>query len=216
MRRSSTCAIALSCPALWTRIRIRCLPACANRAKRCWIPCERRAKRWNGFRLNLIERIDLLPGQRRKYAHEAKGYTSRLDSIQALFLLHKLPHLDRWNAERVETASFYTERLAGVGDLGLPANVPNSSPVWHLYVVRTADPAALAAFLRDRGIGTSRHYPEAVHLAGAYRELGYARGAFPIAERLAQEVLSLPIFPGITDEQLEAVGDAIEEFFRRG
>src|SRR5207248_4238873 len=124
-------------------------------------------------------------GQRHKYVHEAKGYTSRLDSIQALFLLHKLPHLDRWNGERVETASFYTERLAGVGDLGLPANVPNSSPVWHLYVVRTADPAALAAFLRDRGIGTSRHYPEAVHLAGAYRELGYARAAFPIAERLA-------------------------------
>jgi dTDP-4-amino-4,6-dideoxygalactose transaminase len=155
-------------------------------------------------------------GQRRKYEHEAKGYTSRLDSIQALFLLHKLPHLDRWNAERVGAAAFYTERLDGVGDLGLPAKLSNSSPVWHLYVVRTADPGALGTFLRERGIGTSRHYPEAVHLAGAYAELGYARGAFPVAERLAGEVLSLPIFPGITEAQLEAVRDAIEEFFRRG
>lgn len=155
-------------------------------------------------------------GQRRKYEHETKGYTSRLDSIQALFLMHKLPHLDRWNAERVAAAAFYTERLRGVGDLGLPVTVPNSEPVWHLYVVRTRDPAALAGFLRDRGIGTARHYPETVHLAGAYRELGYVPGAFPVAERLAREILSLPMFPGISEEQLEAVGDAIEEFFARG
>jgi dTDP-4-amino-4,6-dideoxygalactose transaminase len=155
-------------------------------------------------------------GQRRKYEHEAKGYTARLDSIQALFLMHKLPHLDRWNAERVAAAAFYTERLCGIGDLRLPATIPNSEPVWHLYVVRTADPAALSAFLRERGIGTSRHYPETVHLAGAYQELGHVPGAFPVAERLAREILSVPIFPGISEEQLEAVGDAIEEFFVRG
>lgn len=155
-------------------------------------------------------------GQRRKYEHEAKGYTSRLDSIQALFLLHKLPHLDRWNADRVAAAAFYTERLAGVGDLGLPAKAPNSSPVWHLYVVRTADPDALGTFLRQRGIGTSRHYPEPVHLAAAYSELGYETGAFPVAERLAREVISLPIFPGIGQAELEAVGDAVAEFFKRG
>jgi dTDP-4-amino-4,6-dideoxygalactose transaminase len=155
-------------------------------------------------------------GQRRKYEHEVKGYTSRLDTIQALFLMHKLPHLDRWNAERVAAAAFYTERLCEVGDLRLPAAIPGSEPVWHLYVVQTGDPAALGDFLRDRGIGTSRHYPETVHLSGAYQELGHLPGAFPVAEGLAREILSLPMFPGISEEQLEAVGDAIEEFFIGG
>jgi dTDP-4-amino-4,6-dideoxygalactose transaminase len=152
-------------------------------------------------------------GQTRKYHHEREGFTARLDTIQALVLLHKLPLLDRWNQERRATAAEYTEALAGVGDLVLPAVADGSKPVWHLYVVRTRNPQELAEFLDARGIKTGRHYPEPAHLSQAYVGLGYARGSFPIAERLAAEVLSLPIFPGISESQIAAVADAVAEYF---
>ncbi len=155
-------------------------------------------------------------GQRKKYEHELEGYTARLDTIQALVLLCKLPHLERWNEERRQVVSFYDEALQGVGDLRLPPVPPGSRPVWHLYVVRTRDPAALADFLAMRGIGTGRHYPEPPHLSRAYAGLGYPQGSFPVAEALAGEVLSLPIFPGISEAQLESVVAAIRDFFRRG
>jgi dTDP-4-amino-4,6-dideoxygalactose transaminase len=153
-------------------------------------------------------------GQVRKYIHEVPGYTARLDTLQALVLLRKLSRLDGWNEERRSVARFYTEALSGVGDLRLPPTPAGSAPVWHLYVVRTGRPEALAASLRERGIGSGRHYPEPVHLTRAYRDLGYRRGEFPIAERLATEVLSLPIFPGITERQVEAVVDGVTAYFR--
>jgi dTDP-4-amino-4,6-dideoxygalactose transaminase len=152
-------------------------------------------------------------GQARKYHHALEGYTARLDTIQALALLHKLPHLDGWIAERRALAERYSAELAGVGDLRLPAVPPGSEPVWHLYVVRTADPAALADFLGERGIGSGRHYPEPPHLSEAYAGLGYRLGAFPVAEALSREALSLPVFPGMTEAQLEAVVDAVKMFF---
>jgi dTDP-4-amino-4,6-dideoxygalactose transaminase len=155
-------------------------------------------------------------GQRAKYRHELEGYTARLDTIQALVLERKLPLLDGWNVERRAAARFLDEALAGVGDLVLPAVPAGSDPVWHLYVVRTADPDALATFVAKRGIATGRHYPEPPHLAAAYAGLGYELGAFPVAERLAREGLSLPIFPGITETQLTAVADAVATYFRRG
>jgi dTDP-4-amino-4,6-dideoxygalactose transaminase len=166
----------------------------------------------------LAERVRSLRehGQRRKYDHEREGYTARLDTIQAVALLRKLPHLRRWTDERREAARRYTERLEGVGDLRLPPVPAGSDPVWHLYVVRTADPAALARDLAARGIGSGRHYPVPVHLSPAYRRLGYSEGAFPVAERLATEVISLPIFPGITEGQIERVAEAIEDCFARG
>ncbi len=152
-------------------------------------------------------------GQTAKYIHALEGWTARLDSIQALVLLHKLPLLDRWNDERRQAARYYAEALAGVGDLVLPPVARGSSPVWHLYVVRTADPETLATSLREHGIGTGRHYPEPVHLTAAYAHLGYRPGEFPVAEALARECLSLPIFPGITEAQLEAVAAAVRAFF---
>jgi len=152
-------------------------------------------------------------GQARKYHHALEGYTARLDTIQALALLHKLPHLDGWTAERRAIAAHYTAGLGGVGDLRPPAVPPGSKPVWHLYVVRTADPGALADYLAERGIGTGRHYPEPPHLSEAYARLGYGPGEFPVAEALARECLSLPIFPGITEAQLEAVAAAVRAFF---
>lgn len=153
-------------------------------------------------------------GQRRKYRHDLEGYTARLDTIQAIVLELKLRLLDGWNDERRAAARFLGEALEGVGDLVLPAVAPGSNPVWHLYVVRTADPDALAEFLRTRGISTGRHYPDPVHLSPAYSKLGYAEGAFPVAERAAREGLSLPLFPGISESQLSAVVDAVKAYFR--
>jgi dTDP-4-amino-4,6-dideoxygalactose transaminase/DNA-binding CsgD family transcriptional regulator len=155
-------------------------------------------------------------GQVRRYEHDAYGYTARLDTIQAVILQRKLPLLDEWNQQRRAAARFYQQHLTGVGDLILPP-VPNRSrPVWHLFCIRTADPEALAHFLRRRAIETGRHYPQPLHLAPASRHLHYPPAAFPVSERLASEVLSLPIFPGIREEQLTAVADSIVAYFERG
>ena len=152
-------------------------------------------------------------GQTAKYVHAYEGWTARLDAIQALVLSQKLPLLDGWNEQRRGAARFYDQALEGVGDLVLPAVPLGSSPVWHLYVVRTREPETLAAFLRERGIGTGRHYPDPVHLTGAYEWLGHRHGAFPVAEALARECLSLPMFPGISEAQLAAVADGVRAFF---
>jgi dTDP-4-amino-4,6-dideoxygalactose transaminase len=155
-------------------------------------------------------------GQRGKYEHELEGYTARLDTIQALVLLRKLPLLEEWNNERRAAAASYGDRLAGVGDLVLPEIAPDSDPVWHLYVVRTADPARLAEALRAEGIGTGRHYPVPPHLSPAYAELGFGPGSFPVTETLSEQALSLPLFPGITREELNAVAGAVTAFFAGG
>jgi dTDP-4-amino-4,6-dideoxygalactose transaminase len=155
-------------------------------------------------------------GQRAKYEHEREGWTARLDTIQAIVLLAKLARIDRWNGERRTIAKHFLEHLDGVGDLELPPVAPDSSPVWHLFVVRTADPAAVADFLRSRGIATGRHYPDPVHLTEAYRWLGYGPGSFPLAERHGERVLSLPIFPGMTIDDAKAVVAALAEYFDGG
>ena len=152
-------------------------------------------------------------GQTRKYVHEIEGWTARLDTIQAIVLRRKLPLLDRWNGERRAVAAKYDERLAGIGDLRLPPVPDGSEPVWHIYAIRTAAPEELAGFLRERGIGTGRHYPDPVHLAPAYGFLGHERGEFPVAEALASEVLSLPMFPGMTEQQVDTVVAAIADYF---
>lgn len=152
-------------------------------------------------------------GEVEKYRSAYPGYTARLDAIQAIVLSHKLPYLRGWNAERAAVAAAYSEALAGVGDLGLPPVPAGSSPVWHLYVVRTAKREELASFLAARGIATARHYPVPPHLSGAFPRLGNGPGSFPVAELLADELLSLPIFPGISADQLELVCDGIRAFF---
>lgn len=152
-------------------------------------------------------------GQTSKYRHEREGYTARLDTVQALVLRRKLPFLDGWNLERRAAAAFYSASLAGIPELELPEVPPGSNPVWHLYVVTTPDPDSLADFLRARGIATGRHYPESPHLTGAYAYLGYEHASFPVAERLAAKCLSLPIFPGMSDEQLHGVVSAVRGYF---
>jgi dTDP-4-amino-4,6-dideoxygalactose transaminase len=155
-------------------------------------------------------------GQNEKYRHELQGYTARLDTIHAIALRHKLPALDVWNDRRRAAAEAYRYLLADVGDLRLPPVASGSEPAWHLFIVRTADPDGLATHLASGGIQTGRHYPEPVHRTPAFRWLGYERGDFPVAEELARENLSLPIFPGITQGQIELVVEAIEDYFRGG
>ena len=164
---------------------------------------------------NAVERIRQLRnyGERRKYEHVVKGVNSRLDGLQAAFLMVKLQHLDEWNAARARHAETYRAELAEVGDLALPAVAPETTHVYHLFMIRTRRRDALRDHLSARGIQTGIHYPTPIHLQEAYRELGLGEGAFPNAEALARETLSLPMYPELTAEQLASVTDAIREFF---
>jgi dTDP-4-amino-4,6-dideoxygalactose transaminase len=154
-------------------------------------------------------------GETSKYHHDYVGYTARLDTIQALVLLAKLTLLDEWNRQRRDAAHFYSQSLADLDGLRLPPVADRSEPVWHLYVVRVPRPELLAEFLAERGIQTARHYPEPPHLAPAYRGLGFAPGDFPVAEALSREALSLPLYPGISEAQLEWVCESLRSYFSR-
>jgi dTDP-4-amino-4,6-dideoxygalactose transaminase len=163
--------------------------------------------------LESVARALRVHGETRKYHHEYVGYTARLDTMQAIVLVEKLPFLDEWNRQRQAAARFYTESLSGLEGLRLPSEPEGSVSVWHLYVVRLSDPDRLASYLAAQGIQTGRHYPEPLHLSPAYRHLGFAPGDFPIAEALAREALSLPLYPGISETQLEAVCKAVVDYF---
>lgn len=144
----------------------------------------------------LADRIRVLRnyGSRVKYVNEAQGVNSRLDPLQAAVLRVKLDHLDAWNARRKQLAATYLEGLAGTGLL--PPHAPAwADPVWHLFVVRSPRRDALQAALTSAGVATLIHYPIPPHRQAAYADLGYAAGAFPLAERMAGEVLSLPMGP---------------------
>src|SRR5204863_1971528 len=125
----------------------------------------------------------------------------------------KLAYLPTWNEARVDHADEYATELAGVGDLVFQKRARASSHVYHLFVVETAERDALREHLTERGIQTGIHYPIPIHLQEAYRDLGLAPGAFPHAERLARETLSLPMYPELTEEQIDSVTNAIREFF---
>jgi dTDP-3-amino-3,4,6-trideoxy-alpha-D-glucose transaminase len=152
-------------------------------------------------------------GQAGKNDFVLTGYTARLDTVQAIVLSQKLAHLERWNEQRARAAAYYNERLADLADLGRPPIAHASRPSWHLYAARVPDATKLARFLARRGIRTGRHYPVPAHLTPAYEWLGYGPGSFPVAERLARELLSLPLFPSITTSQIDLVVDAVSDFF---
>ena len=145
-------------------------------------------------------------GSQIKYHNEVKGYNSRLDELQAAFLRVKLACLDEWNARRSAIAAYYCEMLAGAGFL-LPLVSLWAEPAWHLFVVRFKERLRLTNNLERHGIGWLIHYPIPPHLQNAYLELGISAGAFPIAEQLSQEVVSLPMGPHLTLAQASVVAE---------
>lgn len=155
----------------------------------------------------LAERVRKLRnyGSIRKNEHELTGYNSRMDELQAAFLSVKLKHNGVWNSERQRIANEYHKQLEGIGDIILPNPATTASHVYHQFVIRTGQQNRLQQGLRQRGIETLVHYPTPPHQQKAYSFLGYRKGSFPIAEKLAATCLSLPIFPGISIEQLNAV-----------
>lgn len=144
-----------------------------------------------------------------KYHHEVKGTNSRLDELQAAMLRVKLAHLDSWNARRAAVARHYLAALDGLGGLVLPAVSPWAEPVWHLFVVRTTQRRRLQELLTAAGIGTLIHYPVAPHRSPAFADAGLPAGSLPHAEQLAGEVLSLPIGPHLSDDQVTETVAAI-------
>jgi dTDP-4-amino-4,6-dideoxygalactose transaminase len=144
-------------------------------------------------------------GGTRKYHHDLVGTNSRLDTLQAVVLRAKLARLEGWNAERRAAADRYAELLGDHPGIGLPATLPGNEHVWHLYVVRVARRDTVLAGLHAAKIGAGIHYPNPVHLLGAYADLGHRPGDFPVAEAAAAEILTLPLFPGITEAQQERV-----------
>jgi len=152
-------------------------------------------------------------GQSRKYSHDVEGYNGRLDSIQAGFLRIKLRHLTAGNEKRRECARRYQE-LLGSSDPGirLPFEPSWAKAVYHLYVIRIQNRDQLQKHLGEAGIGTGIHYPLPLHLQKVYSALGYTRGGFPVSERLASEVLSMPIYPGLTDAQQDRIAQKVVDF----
>lgn len=146
-----------------------------------------------------------------KYHHIYQGNNSRLDELQAAFLAAKLPHLDRINVERRRIADKY---LAGINnpEVILPYVPADMVPVWHIFGIRCNRRAELEKFLNDKGIGTNKHYPIPMHLQECYKDLGFKEGDFPIAEEISKTELSIPMYYGMTDEEIQYVIDAINEF----
>jgi dTDP-4-amino-4,6-dideoxygalactose transaminase len=160
---------------------------------------------------DLARRVRLLSahGSPTKYVHEVVGMNSRLDTVQAVVLRAKLTRLDKWNDLRRQAAARYAEMLADVPGVRLPRTAAGSDDVWHLYVVRVAERDRVLAELTEAGIGAGVHYPTPVHLTGAYAGLGFCEGSFPVAEGAALEILSLPLFPHISQAQQERVVEVL-------
>jgi dTDP-4-amino-4,6-dideoxygalactose transaminase len=150
-------------------------------------------------------------GGRCGYDHPRLGFNSRLDTLQAVVLTAKLARLDAWNAARREAAARYQALLGGIPGVRLPQVLPGNEPVWHLYVVRIPDRDRVLAALRVAGVQCGIHYPVPLHLQGAFAELGYRPGQYPVAERLAGEKLSLPMHPHLTAAQQERVATVLAD-----
>ena len=153
-------------------------------------------------------------GSHEKYHNEYMGFNMRLDEIQAVFLSIKLKRLEKWTHERQSIASIYNEQLKGISDLILPEVNKNSTHVYHLYVVRTKLRDQLQKFLTENGVGTLIHYPIPPHLQKAYASLNFRVGDFPISEELANTSLSLPIWPGMSIDNIKYVSERINTFFQ--
>jgi dTDP-4-amino-4,6-dideoxygalactose transaminase len=164
----------------------------------------------------LAARIKMLRdhGQSRKYYHEIEGYNGRCDALQASALRVKLRHLPRWNELRRAHAQRYIERLGGMTGVILPKVAPHCLPIWHLFVIQVEDRDAVQAALKAKGVDSGLHYPVPLHLQTAYAHMGLRAGAFPVSERCAARLLSLPMYPELTDDQIDYVCTSLAEIVR--
>lgn len=166
----------------------------------------------NSAELDRLARIWRNYGSEKKYYNEVQGFNSRLDELQAAFLSVKLRRLQEWTESRQKTAAEYLRQLSSCDFLVLPHTHEHATHVYHLFVITTAYRDKLQKYLGEQGIGTLIHYPVPPHLQEAYKNLGFGEGSFPIAEKLARECLSLPMFAGMNDDQVSYVCEAIKKF----
>lgn len=161
----------------------------------------------------LAESVQILRnyGSQKKYYNKEKGLNSRLDEMQAAFLRVKLQNLDNWNIERKKIANRYISEITNK-NVVLPVQPIYSEHVWHVFALRCAERQNLQNYLGSLGIGTLIHYPVPIHLQEAYSELGFSKGDFPIAEKIADEILSIPIWPGMSEEEIDYVITSINRF----
>jgi len=150
-------------------------------------------------------------GEYPKNTHSVVGHNYRMDGIQGAIVNTKLKYLDTWTEQRVRNAEIYNRLLKGVVDI--PRKVDYAKHVYHLYVIRVKKREKLAEFLKSRGIDTGIHYPKPIHLQEAYKELGYGEGSYPVAEKFAKEILSLPIYPELTEKQICYVANTVKKFY---
>ena len=150
-------------------------------------------------------------GVERRYFHDLHGYNSRLDELQAAILRVKLAHLKDWNARRIEIAARYQTGLKNL-PLELPMTAPGNAHVFHVYAVLAGWRDELQKFLADRGVPTIIYYPQPLHLQKVYAELGHHPGDFPVAEDVARRILPLPMYPELTDEQIDYVIETVGQF----
>jgi dTDP-4-amino-4,6-dideoxygalactose transaminase len=151
-------------------------------------------------------------GEAKKYEHVEKGLNARLDTLQATILNVKLPHLSGWNSARASRASQYRKLLAGSKAVQCQSELPNSTHVYHLFMIQNERRDSLKQFLQDRGVQTGIHYPTPIHLQKAYADLGYKKGDFPNAEKTSSRILSLPMYAELRDDDIAYVCDQIREF----
>lgn len=152
-------------------------------------------------------------GQTKKYYHIQTGRNSRLDSIQAAVLRVKLKHLDRWNKARKAHASYFCKKLSSVSQIILPVNFKERKSIYHLFVVQASRRDELIKYLSKKNTTTLIHYPIPLHLQKAYSHLGYKRGDFPNAEKISRLIVSLPMYPQLTQEQIDYTASSIKEFY---
>ena len=152
-------------------------------------------------------------GALKKHHHQIEGINSRLDGLQAAILSAKLPHLTEWTEKRIQNAALYDKWLAGIPAIILPKQRPDTKHTWHLYVIRCARRQKLAEYLSEKGIETSVHYPTALPNLPAYQYLGYRPTDFPVATLLQDQILSLPMYPELTEEMIAYIADSIRSFF---
>jgi len=151
-------------------------------------------------------------GQSRKYYHDMEGYTGRLDALQAAVLRLKLRHLQDWNRKRRANAAHYTKLLSDVAGVTVIKEAEFAQSVYHLYVILVEDRDGLQAFLAEKGVATGLHYPLPLHLQKAYTSMGFKQGDFPVSERTAERLLSLPMYAELTPEQIGYVVEGVKEY----